>query len=129
MKKTIAAFFLLMSISALGGDNWQSTDLGKYRVLPISLERPFDNEYVFEFDIKYLENSAPGMDHDIKLTIGDRVLNIQKLKVLTTTDCTNQSALVRLTVPRNFAEINFDGISFVNKKTNQIEKTFNLAGV
>lgn len=129
MKKTIATLFLLMSISALGGDRWQSADFGKYKVLPISIERPFKNEYVFEFDIKYMEDSAPGMDHDIRLTIGDRVLDVQKLQVLTTTDCTNQSAIVRLTIPKNFAGVDFDGISFVNKTTKKIEKTFDMAGV
>ena len=129
MKKTIATLFLLMSITALGGDHWQSVDLGKYEVLPISLERPFKNEYIFEFDIKYMENSAPGMNHDIRLTIGDRILNVQNLQVLTTTDCTNQSAVVKLTIPKNFAGIDFDGISFVNKTTKKIEKTFDIAGV
>ncbi len=129
MKKIIATIFLLMSISALAGEGWEAADLGKYRINPISIERPFKNEYIFEFDIKYMEDSAPGMDHDIMLTIGDKVIDVQDLKVLTTTDCTNQSAIVKLTVPRNFAEIDFDGISFINKRSRKIDKTFNMSGV
>ncbi len=129
MKKIIATVFLLMSISALAGEGWEAADLGKYRVNPISIERPFKNEYVFEFDIEYLEDSAPGMDHDIRLTIGDKIIDVQDLEVLTTTDCTNQSAIVRLTVPRNFSKIDFDGISFVNKRSRKIEKTFEISGV
>ncbi len=129
MKKIIATVFLLMSISALAGEGWEAADLGKYRINPISIERPFKNEYIFEFDIKYMEDSAPGMDHDIMLTIGDKVIDVQDLKVLTTTDCTNQSAIVKLTVPKNFAEIDFDGISFINKRSRKIDKTFNMSGV
>ncbi len=129
MKKIIATIFLLMSISALAGEGWEAADLGKYRINPISIERPFKNEYIFEFDIKYMEDSAPGMDHDIMLTIGDKVIDVQDLKVLTTTDCTNQSAIVKLTVPKNFAEIDFDGISFINKRSRKIDKTFNMSGV
>ncbi len=129
MKKIIATIFLLMSISALAGEGWEAADLGKYRINPISIERPFKNEYIFEFDIKYMEDSAPGMDHDIRLTIGDKVIDVQDLKVLTTTDCTNQSAIVKLTVPRNFAEIDFDGISFINKRSRKIDKTFHMSGV
>lgn len=129
MKKIIATVFLLMSISALAGERWEAADLGKYRVNPISIERPFKNEYVFEFDIKYMEDSAPGMDHDIRLTIGDKIIDVQDLKVLTTTDCTNQSAIVKLTVPKNFSEIDFDGISFINKRSRKIDKTFEMSGV
>jgi len=129
MKKIITTLFLLMSMAALGNNNWETTNLGKYRVHPTSIERPFKNEYVFEFDIRYIEKVAPGMDHDIRLVVGDRILDVQEMKVITTTDCTNQMAIVKLTVPKNFANIDFDGISFVNKETKKIEKTFDIKGV
>jgi len=125
MKKIIVTIFLLMSLTALGQRSWKATDLEGYQIKPVSIEKPFKNEYLFEFDIKYKRKSV-GFDHDIKLVIGEKILDIQELSVLSSLDNTNQRARVQIKIPRNFSNVEFDGICFVNKKTGEIEKIYNI---
>jgi len=125
MKKIVIAMLLLVSLTSLARDSWKTADLGRYQVKPVSLEKPLKTQYLFEFDIKYNKKSV-GFHHHIKLAAGDRILEVQEVTTLSSPDNTNQRALVQIKIPRNFASVNFDGICFINKKTGEIEKIFNI---
>lgn len=125
MKKIVIAMFLLLSLISFGKGSWNTTDLGRYQVKPVSLEKPLKTEYLFEFDIRYRERSV-GFDHHIKLVAGNRILDIQEFNILSSVDNTNQRALVQIRIPKNFANINFDGICFINKKTGEVEKIYSI---
>lgn len=125
MKRIVMTMFLLLSLISFAQGSWRTTDLGRYQVKPVSLEKPLKTEYLFEFDIKYKEKTV-GFDHHIKLAAGDRILDIQEFNILSSVDNTNQRALVQIRIPKNFANINFDGICFINKKTGEVEKIFSI---
>lgn len=125
MKKVVITMFLLLSLTSLGQGSWKTTDLGRYQVKPVSLEKPLKTEYLFEFDIKY-NRKTMGFDHHIRLVAGDRILDVQEVTILSSPDNTNQRAPVQIRIPRNFANINFDGICFINKKTGEIEKIYSI---
>lgn len=125
MKKIVITMFLLLSLTSLSRDSWKATDLGRYQVKPISLEKPLKTEYLFEFDIRYREKTI-GFDHHIKLAVGDKILDIQEFNILSSVDNTNQRALIQIRIPKNFANINFDGICFINKKTGEVEKIYSI---
>ncbi len=125
MKKIVITMFLLLSLTSLSRDSWKATDLGRYQVKPISLEKPLKTEYLFEFDIRYKEKTI-GFDHYIKLAVGDKILDIQEFNILSSVDNTNQRALIQIRIPKNFANINFDGICFINKKTGEVEKIYSI---
>ncbi len=125
MKKIVIAMFLLVSVISFSQGSWKAADLGRYQVKPVSLEKPFKTQYLFEFDIRYKEKNV-GFDHHIKLAAGNKILDIQELTVLSSPDNTNQRALIQIKIPRNFSGVDFDEICFINKKTGEVEKVFSI---
>lgn len=123
MKKNILVLIVLLSTYIFG--SYSEIKLKNYIIKPNYIKKITRNKYIFNFEIKYNLNQI-GFEHDIKLMKDEQILENTVENIIGQAYSNNKNASIELYVPKNYENIEFNGIGIVERNSKKIEKVIKI---